>query len=66
MKATKYMAATRRRSSALMERRNRGFDLTWNKRNRLNDPMTSDRHCAQYVANARRMGLVNPKDVKGL
>lgn len=67
MRATKCTAATRRRRSALMERRNRGFDLTWDKRNRLNDHTTSRRHCKQYLTNARRKGwLVLTKEWRNL
>lgn len=60
MRATKYMAATRRRWSALIEQRNRGLDLIWQKRSRLNDHTTSRRHIKQYLTNARRCGWLAP------
>lgn len=62
MTPSKSSAATCARRSALLARRNRGYDLTCLKRNRLNDSMTQKRHCAQYLAKARRGGWLNPKD----
>lgn len=58
MKAKKVLMATGKRWCALQRRSNRGFDLTCHKRNRLNDHATQQRHCAQYLTNALRRGLV--------
>lgn len=58
MTPSKFSAATRARRSARLARRNRGYDLTCLKRNRLNDHTTNRRHCKQYLTNARRKGLL--------
>lgn len=67
MTPSKFSAATRARRSARLARRNRGYDLTCLKRNRLNDSMTQKRHCAQYLTKARRKGwLVLTKEWRDL
>lgn len=66
MRASKLSAATRRRRNALLEQRNRGLALTYDKRSCQKDMATHRRHLSQYLANARRRGLINPKDLKDL
>lgn len=66
MRASKLSAATRRRRIALLEQRNRGTALTYDKRSRQKDMATHRRLLSQYVANARRHGWINPNELKDL
>lgn len=65
MRASKFSAATRRRRNALLEQRNRGLALTYEKRCQK-DMATHRRHLSQYLTKARRRGWINPKDLKDL